>query len=215
MKKLFLIPLILIFSSLIIYLELFNSGKVKENTFDVDDFKRTKLFMNSRDQMMICEGVFHLHLQPYPDRSNEVVLAQIDNNSFYFMGVFTHKVFERNGAEEEHKKYDDAIQRYLATKVPQGGAMFLGLQNVAGSSVASTFNQTRIIKILTLVEKYQGGISSYTKLLYKKIHNRAPMSISPIWIVNQRDIEIYDRKNKVSFNSSEIWEFIYVGIRHS
>ncbi|MBK3331694.1 hypothetical protein GWK41_01275 [Persephonella atlantica] len=32
MKKLFLIPLILIFSSLIIYLELFNSGKVKENT---------------------------------------------------------------------------------------------------------------------------------------------------------------------------------------
>ena len=32
MKKLFLIPLILIFLSLIIYLELFNSGKVKENT---------------------------------------------------------------------------------------------------------------------------------------------------------------------------------------
>lgn len=191
----------------------YQSRKVEENTFDVDDFKRTRLFMNSRDQMMICEGVYHLHLKPYPDRTNEVILAQINDDSFYVMGVFTHKVFEKNGAEKEHKKYDDAIQNYLATKVPSGGAMFLGLQNLAGSSIASTVNQTHIIKILTLVEKYQDGISSYTRLLYKKIHSRAPMSVSPIWRINQRDIEIYDRKNKIVFNSNNIWEFIYFGIR--
>ena len=128
--------------------------------------------------------------------------------------MFSHiKFLKKNGAEKEHKTYDDAIQNYLATKVPSGGEMFLGLQNLAGSSIASTVNQTHIIKILTLVEKYQDGISSYTRLLYKKIHSRAPMSVSPIWRINQRDIEIYDRKNKIVFNSNNIWEFIYFGIR--
>ena len=66
----------------------YQSRKVKENTFDVDDFKKTRSFINYRDKMMICEGVYHLHLKPYPDRTNEVILAQINDDSFYVMGCF-------------------------------------------------------------------------------------------------------------------------------
>lgn len=192
----------------------YQSRKVKENTFNVDDFKQTKTFIKSRDQLLICEGIFHIHLEAYPNRTDEVVLARIDNDIFYFIGVFTHKIFDSNG-NDEHKKYDDAIQKYLASIVPSGGAVFMGIQNLAGSSIASTFNQTSIIKILTLVENYQGGISPYTQILYKKIHDRTPMKVSPVWRINQRNIEIYERKNRIVFNSEEIWKYLYSGLRNS
>ncbi|WP_154724488.1 hypothetical protein [Thiothrix nivea] len=172
-------------------------------TFDVNEFKRTKSFNSFRDRMLIIEECYHLHLHPYPERSNYIILAYINNVAFEVIGIFTHDIFS-DEENIEHESYEKAINYYLKKQMPNGGHYFKGLQNLAGSSIYSTLRQVDIYKIMHNVEVTHDGIEEYTKLLYKKLHNREPKYIKPIWQIPDREIEIFDKKNKITFKEEQL-----------
>ena len=184
------------------------SRKVHEQSFDVDDFKATRNFLESRDQLLVCEGFYHLHLEPYPKRTDEIIVGQATVDAFEVVGIFSHKIFESENSEAERKRFDKAINKYLARKMTNGGCYIGGagggMQNAAGSSIVSSFNQINIFKILYNVEFTKGGIDQHARNLYKILHNRTPKNVKAIWKMNHRNIEIFDRVNKVTFEEKHL-----------
>lgn len=180
------------------------SRKVHEQSFDVEDFKNNRNFIGSRDHLLVCEGFYHLHLEPYPKRTDELIIGHAAEDGFEVIGIFSHKIFETENSESEKNKFNAAINNYLRRKMPNGGYCIGGagggMQNLAGSSIANTWNQINNLKILQNVEFVKGGIEQHTRNLYKTVHNRTPKNVKAIWRMNHRNVEIFDRVNKVVFD---------------
>lgn len=180
------------------------SSRAHERALDIPAYKESRSFSTSRDQLLVCEGFFHLHLAPRPERTDEILVAQVTPEMFEVVGVFTHDLFTENSLNPSYSKYDKAIEAYLARKLPFGGAFIGGpgggLQNSAGSSVASTFWATRCYRVLSLVERYPAGLEGFTIKLYNDIFTRKPSFVKPIWdVTNDGYLLIRDRKNKCEF----------------
>ncbi|WP_234686386.1 hypothetical protein [Comamonas aquatica] len=180
------------------------SSRAHERAIDISDYKKSCSFSASRDQLLVCEGFFHLHLAPRPERTDEILVAQVTPETFEVVGIFTHELFDESGLNPSYSKYDKAIDAYLARRLPSGGA-FLGgpgggLQNAAGSSVVSTFWATRCYRVLIAVELYSAGLEGFTIKLYDEIFTRKPSFVKPIWdVTNDGYLLIRDRKNKCEF----------------
>lgn len=180
------------------------SSRAHERALDVIGYRESRSFNSSRDQLLICEGFYHLHLAPLPERTDEIIVALVTPDLFEIVGLFTHDLFIENRLNTKYVKYDQAIEAYLARKFPSGGA-FLGgpgggLQNTAGSSVASSFWQIHCRKILSRVESYHKGIEGFTIKLYSEIFNRQPSYVKPQWdVAEDGRLLIRDLKNKHEF----------------
>jgi len=73
------------------------SRRAHKQALDVDGYQESKSFNSSRDQMLICEGFYHLHLAPLPYRTDEVLVAQVNSEVFEIVGIFTHELFLNDG----------------------------------------------------------------------------------------------------------------------
>lgn len=177
------------------------SYKAHNATFEVEQFKQTRSFNSFRDQILICEGFHHLHLEEFPKRTDEVLIAHVTSNSFEVVQVASHDLFESDA--EALAEYEKHINAFMLSKNPNGGVYIGGagggMQNLAGSSIESSFNQIHVRKILQNVEIANTGIEKYVKNLYRHIHNRNPHYINPEWRMLGREIAIYDKKNKEQF----------------
>jgi len=183
------------------------SRKAHYGALDVEAFKEDKDFMRSRDQMHICEGYHHLHLEPYPGRTDDLVIAKIFHSRVDIVGVFPHAIFEEDRPDSLTSEYELAVSAY-AKKISPSGGNFIGgpgggMQNLAGSSIQSTTFHTHTLKIIMLVEQYEGGLEAYVKKLYEK-NNRTPKNIKPIWVLKGRSLEINDKVNKTEFKGEDI-----------
>lgn len=179
------------------------SRRAHTRALDINGYRESKSFNSSRDQLLVCEGFYHLHLAPLPDRTDEILVAQVTPDLFEVVGVFTHDLFTEDSLNPAYVKYNQAVKAYLARKFPSGG-MFLGgpgggMQNTAGSSVASTFWQIQCRKILSRVEAYPGGLKGFTIKLYGDIFGRQTRFVDPKWEVDDGQLLIRDRKNKHEF----------------
>lgn len=191
-------------------INLFLSNKIRQGCFDVEDFKKTRTFNASRDRMLVCEGFYHFHLAEHPHRTDEVLIGIVDNDYVEFIGIFTHEIFESSNQSNTamHQKYEASINAYVEHKFPQGsliiGGVGGGMQNMAGSSISSSFNQIDKIKTIRRIELDCGGIVAFTRNLYSILHSRSPRNIKPEWIIDHRFLKIYDRANKVTFDSNSL-----------
>jgi hypothetical protein len=179
------------------------SHKAHKATFEVEQFKQNRRFNSFRDQILICEGFHHLHLEEFPKRTDEVLIVHVTPSTFEIVQVAKHNLFERD--EKAIAEYYKAIDEFLYSKNPNGGIYIGGagggMQNLAGSSVQSSFNQIHTRKILQTVEILNGGIENYVKNLYKYIHHRDLKYVKPEWKMLGREIVIYDKKNQEEFKS--------------
>ena len=177
------------------------SYKAHNATFEVEQFKQSRSFNSFRDQILICEGFHHLHLEEFPKRTDEVLIAHVKSKTFEVVQIACHGLFERDA--EARAEYEKHINAFLLSKNPKGGFYTGGAgggqQNLAGSSIESSFNQIHVRKILRNVEIANTGIEKYVKNLYQHIHNRNPHYVNPKWRMLGREIAIYDKKNKEQF----------------
>ena len=182
------------------------SHKAHNAVFEVEKFKQNRSFNSFRDQILICEGFHHLHLEEFPKRTNEVLIAHVTSNTFEVVQVANHDLFENNAAA--FAEYNKHIDDFLLSKNPNGGVFIGGagggMQNLAGSSIYSTFKQIHIRKILQNVEIANGGIENYVKNIYLNIHNRTLQYIDPEWRMLGNEIVIYDKKNKNEFEGANL-----------
>lgn len=187
-------------------INLYLSHKIRVGSFDVDDFKNTRTFEASRDRMLVCKGLYHFHLAEYPQRTDEVLIGSVGNDFVEFLGIFTHEIFEeRNQSNSKiHDKYEKSINNYVKHKFPQGGFFIGNLQNTAGSSISSSFNQIDKIRTIMRIELHSGGIEAFTRHMYSILHSRNPHKVKPEWVIEHRSLKIYDRANKVSFDSNDL-----------
>lgn len=189
---------------------LFLSDKIRRGSFDVEDFRKTQAFNRSRDQILVCEGFHHFHLAPSPQRTDEVLIGLVGSDFVEFLGIFDHEIFkDRNQSNAKmHEKYDQSLSMYVKRNFSQGsfftGGVAGGLQNGAGSSIASTFNQIDKIKTIQRIELVCGGIEAFTRNLYFVLHSRRPQNVKPEWLIDHRSLKIYDRANKVIFDSDNL-----------
>lgn len=194
----------------------FLSRKAKDRALDVNDFKKNRDFIGSRDAMLICEGYHHFHLAAYPSRTDELIIAQVTNDHIDVIGIFTHEIFEQKPLNQEYSDYQKAIETHISKYNPSGG-IFIGgaggcMQNLAGSSLFTTIFHTHTYRFIRIVEENEGGIEAYTKRLYKDLHNRSPSKVKPTWILQQRNLEIYDKNNKINFSSDQLSARTSIGI---
>lgn len=190
------------------------SRKAHYEALDVEAFKQDKDFMRSRDQMHICEGYHHLHLEPYPGRTDDLIIAKILHSHVDIIGVFPHVIFEENCPASVKSDYDLAVSAY-AKKIAPSGGYFMGgpgggMQNLAGSSLQSTTFHTHTYKIISLVEQYEGGLEAYVRKLYAK-SNRTPKNVKPSWVLKGRSLEIHDKVNKTEFKGKDIKVHTHLG----
>lgn len=180
------------------------SRRAHERALDVTGYRESRSFVSSRDQLLVCEGFYHLHLDPLPERTNEILVAMVTPECCEIVGLFTHDLFNEDTLNPNYVKYDKAVEAYLARKFPSGG-MFLGgpgggMQNTAGSSVASSFWQTHCYRILSVVERYPNGLEGFTIKLYSEIFDRQTSFVKPKWeVADDGRLLIRDRKNKHEF----------------
>lgn len=180
------------------------SSAAHKRALDVDGYRKSKSFNSSRDQMLVCEGFYHLHLAQLPERTNEILVAKVESDLFEVIGLFTHDLFRDHSLNPEYSKYHEAIDSYRARKMPSGGYFMGGagggMQNSAGSSIASSFWQIHCRKVLQGVEASPGGIDGFTVSLYDQIFGRKPKYVNPMWLVaDDGRLLIRDRKNKHDF----------------
>lgn len=182
------------------------SHQAHSATFDVDNFKQTHNFNAFRDQLLIAEGFYHLHLEEYPNRTNDVLIVHVTSSTFEIIQVADHSLFE-NDLLAMHK-YQEYVDVFLLSKNPNGGFYMGGagggMQNLAGSSIQSTLNQIYATKILQNVEIINGGIEKYVKKLYQYKMGRTLQFVTPEWRMEGRQIVIYDKKNKEQFAESDL-----------
>lgn len=181
------------------------SRRAHKKALDVNGYRESKSFNSSRDQMLICEGFYHLHLAPLPARTDEVLVAQVSVEVFDVVGIFTHELFLNDQINFEYSKYNQAVDRYLARIMPTGGFYIGGagggLQNLAGSSFSSTVWQIHCRKIIQRVEAWPDGIDGFTINLYDLLFSgRKLRYVDPIWLVaDDGRLLIRDKKNKHDF----------------
>ena len=180
---------------------------------DVTNYRETRSFNGSRDLMLVSEGFYHLHLAPAPERTDEILVAKVETDLFEVIGLFTHELFYDGGLNPAYSKYTTAVDSYLARKFPAGGLLMGGagggMQNAAGSSVASTYWQVHCRKVLSRVENYPDGISGFTIKLYDSLFGRTLSYVKPSWVVaDDGRLLIRDRKNKHDFwmHPNGVWE---------
>ncbi len=189
---------------------LYLSDAIRKASFKVENFRNTGTFNGSRDRMLVCEGFYHFHLAAYPQRTDEILIGIVRDDFVDFLGIFTHEIFKdiNQSNSEMHNKYEKSINEYVQRKFPEGGVFIGGvgggLQNMAGSSTSSSFNQIDKIRSITWIEVYCGGIEAFTRKLYCDLHSRNPQKVNPEWVIEHRSLIIYDRANKVKFDSNEL-----------
>lgn len=180
------------------------SRQAHTRALDVNGFRETGSFTSSRDQLLVCEGFYHLHLAPLPERTDEILVAKVQTDVFEVVGLFTHDLFTKDGLNPAYVKYNQAIEAYLARRLPSGG-IFLGgagggMQNLAGSSIASSFWQIHCRKVLNQVEAHPDGLKGFTIKLYHDIFGRQTLFADPRWeVADDGRLLIRDRKNKHEF----------------
>jgi len=183
------------------------SRRVHNRALDVDGYRESKSFYSSRDHLLVSEGFYHLHLAPLPERTDELLVAKVTLDSFEVVGLFTHELFIGEDLNPAYAKYNQAVNAYVARKFP-GGGTFLGgpgggLQNAAGSSLASTFWQIHCRKILSQAEACPEGLAGFTIKLYGDIFGRETRYVDPRWqVADDGRLLIVDRKNKHEFWAS-------------
>lgn len=189
------------------------SRRAHTKALDVNIYRESRSFNSSRDVLLVCEGFYHLHLAPLPERTDEILVAKVEPGLFEVIGLFTHELFLDDTLNPTYTKYEDAVNSYLARKMPSGGFCIggsgRGMQNLAGSSVASTFWQIHCRRILMLVEASPDGIDGFTIKLYDFLFGRKLCFVKPVWFVaDSGRLLIRDRKNKYDFwvNPSGHWE---------
>jgi hypothetical protein len=180
------------------------SSRAHKTALDVDSYRKSRSFNSSRDQMLICEGFYHLHLAPLPERTDEILVAKVEPGLFEVVGLFTHDLFLDDKINPAYSKYNKAVDSYLSRKMPSGGYFIGGagggMQNLAGSSVASSFWQIHCRKVLQLVEASPNGIAGFVVNLYDQILGRQTRYVDPIWVVaDDGRLLLRDRKNKYDF----------------
>jgi len=185
-------------------LSVYMSRRAHTRALDIDEYRESRSFVSSRDHLLVCEGFYHLHLAALPERTDEILVALVTPDLFDVVGLFTHDLFSEDSLNLGYVKYDQAVEAYLARRFPSGGA-FLGgagggMQNAAGSSVASTVWQIHCRKILSRVEAYPEGLKAFTIKLYREIFDRQTSFVNPNWAVAEDGrLLIRDRKNKHEF----------------
>ncbi|MDD4913094.1 MAG: hypothetical protein PHP57_12430 [Sideroxydans sp.] len=182
------------------------SHKAHNATFEVEQFKQTHSFNSFRDQILICEGFHHLHLEEFPKRSDEVLIAHVTSSTFEVVQIASHDLFKSDA--EALAEYEKHINAFVLAKNPNGGFIIGGagggMQNLAGSSIESSIKQITVSKILQNVEIANTGIEKYVKNLYQHCYNRNPHHINPEWRMLGREIAIYDKKNRVQFEGNNL-----------
>jgi len=182
------------------------SNSAHSGTFDVEEFKRTGDFNSFRDQILVCEGFHHLHLEQLPKRTDEVLIAHVTDRIFEVVQVAKHNLFENS--HEATMEYEKCIDQFLASKIPEGGYYIGGagggMQNLAGSSMQSTHNQIYARKILHHVEIKCGGIEAYSKQLFRYLDGRDTQYVKPEWRMIQRELTLYEKKNQRCFSSQDL-----------
>jgi len=180
------------------------SHRAHTKAIDITDYQNNKNFICSRDNLLVREGFYHLHLAPFPKRTDEIIVAHVTNAKFEIVGIFTHKLFDGDDLDSSHPEYQEAVNAYLSRKLPDGG-VFLGgpggaMQNAAGSSAISSFWQIHCRKILSRVENHPDGINGFTIKLYGDLFGRQTKFVDPKWVVAEDwRLLIQDRKNKHEF----------------
>jgi hypothetical protein len=180
------------------------SRRAHNKALDINGYRESKSFNSSRDLLLVCEGFYHLHLAPLPERTDEILVALVTPDLFEVIGLFTHDLFTEDSLNPAYVKYNQAVEAYLARRFPSGG-IFLGgpgggMQNAAGSSIASTFWQIHHRKILSHVEAYPDGLNGFTIKLYGEIFDRQTRFVDPKWeVADDGRLLIRDRKNKHEF----------------
>lgn len=180
------------------------SRRAHTKALDVNSYRESRSFNSSRDLLLVCEGFYHLHLAPLPERTDEIIVAKVESGLFEVIGLFTHELFLDDSLNPTYSKYNEAINSYLARKMPSGG-FFIGgagggMQNLAGSSVASSLWQIHCRKVLMRVEAFPDGIDGFTIKLYDSLFGRKPHFVNPVWFVADNGrLLIRDRKNKHEF----------------
>lgn len=182
------------------------SQKAHCATFDVNEFKSTRSFNSFRDQILVCEGFYHLHLDEFPARTDEILIVHVTLREFEIVQVAMHSLFENdNEARVEYARY---VDEFLSSKMPGGGLIIGGagggMQNLSGSSIFSSLNQIDMIKKIQNVELRNGGIESYTRKLYAYLHKRNTQYVKPEWRLVGRELTIYDKKNKKHFSEQNL-----------
>lgn len=180
------------------------SRRAHTKALDVNSYRESRSFNSSRDLLLVCEGFYHFHLAPLPERTDEILVAKVESELFEVIGLFTHDLFLGDSLNPTYSKYNEAVNSYLARKMPSGG-IFIGgagggMQNLAGSSVASSLWQIHCRKVLMQVEAYPGGIDGFTIKLYDSLFGRKLRFVNPVWFVADNGVLfIRDRKNKHDF----------------
>lgn len=189
------------------------SRRAHIRALDVNSYRESRSFNSSRDLLLVCEGFYHLHLAPLPERTDEILVAKVEADFFEVIGLFTHELFLDDTLNPTYTKYNEAVNSYLTRKMPSGG-FFVGgagggMQNLAGSSITSSFWQIHCRSVLMLVESSPDGIGGFTIKLYDSLFGRKLSYVKPVWCVADNGrLLIRDRKNKHDFwmDANGRWE---------
>lgn len=179
------------------------SKRAHDEAFDVVKFRKTNSFNSFRDQILVCEGFYHIHLEPFPKRTDEVLIVDVTPATFEVVMVAKHNLFENDSLAME--EYDKFICNFVKSKYPDG-SVFIGggIQNLAGSSIESSIRGTSAVRLIYNVEFNNKGIESYIKALYKFLENRDILYVKPEWKIINRELVIYDKKNKKYFKEENL-----------
>jgi len=154
-----------------------------------------------KDFLFNVMNYYHFHLVPYDKNSNqstrtdEFIFAKVDKSTFEIIGVFDHKVFEKNGSDilnSERKRLYEIWDSILTKDMPIGTVYIPTHITTSGHNGQVVSYAIECVRVIEEVEP-QIETFEFLKKLYddKDIQNNIKLK----WYFHGTDFGLIDKDN--------------------
>ena len=155
-----------------------------------------------KDFLFNVMGFYHLHLGEHEEgkkisaRTDDVIFARIDRNSFKVIGIFDHSVFERSDSitkemNQERQNLWDIFDRYSKQNAPEGSVIIPSMITTSAHPLQIVFMAQEYTRI---INEHDSKLDEreYINSLYNSTDISVPKKPKLGWYLRGTDLGIFD-----------------------
>lgn len=162
---------------------------------------------SDKDFVLNVMGYHHFHLgttvqnRGHVDRTDELIFAEVQRDTFNAIAIFDHDVFEQNSAERTRlwALHQDIIFRGL----PRGSGVMMGNISSSGHSMTTVFYAQHCARLIKHIDPKLDD-PEFVRNLYQP-REEAPAKPKPQWLFVHLDFGIFDRAKPVFLILQKSW----------
>jgi hypothetical protein len=156
-----------------------------------------------KDFLLNVMGFYHLHLGEKTEgtkisgRTDEVIFAKVDKETFHVVGIFDHSVFDKTDGitkemSQERNRIWQIFDKYTMQGVPEGSVVIPTMITTSAHNMQIVQMAQEYVRIIT---EYESKLDDreYVNSLYEQSNVSPPNKPKFEWCLRGTDLGVYDK----------------------